>query len=162
MIAESLRIFDPSVSGDEAEGICLHQRGAMAPGVVGICAAGKRSDIVLSPGGKRSRIHSGCFRAGCIAPARRRGSCRLLPAAAIDGEEVCMASMKKEEARRAVLSEYDRWAKKAPQRRQDDGRLSVLSILTERKVGPSRFPCGWRQVANRSRLAPGSVGRLTL
>jgi hypothetical protein len=38
-------------------------------------------------------------------------------AAAIDGrqrEEVCMASMKKEEARRAVLSEYDRWAKKHP------------------------------------------------
>jgi len=29
-------------------------------------------------------------------------------------EEVCMASMKKEEARRAVLSEYDRWAKKHP------------------------------------------------
>jgi hypothetical protein len=29
-------------------------------------------------------------------------------------EEVHMASMKKEEARRAVLSEYDRWAKKHP------------------------------------------------
>jgi hypothetical protein len=29
-------------------------------------------------------------------------------------EEVCKASMKKEEARRAVLSEYDRWAKKHP------------------------------------------------
>jgi hypothetical protein len=29
-------------------------------------------------------------------------------------EEVYMASMKKEEARRAVLSEYDRWAKKHP------------------------------------------------
>ena len=29
-------------------------------------------------------------------------------------EGVCMASMKKEEARRAVLSEYDRWAKKHP------------------------------------------------
>jgi acyl-CoA reductase-like NAD-dependent aldehyde dehydrogenase len=38
MIAESLRIFDPSVSGDEAEEICLHQRGAMALGVVGIVA----------------------------------------------------------------------------------------------------------------------------
>ena len=48
----------------------------------------------------------------------------------------------------------------APQRRQDDGRLSLLPILTERKVGPSRFPCDWRQVANRSRLATGSVGRL--
>jgi hypothetical protein len=29
-------------------------------------------------------------------------------------EEVYMASMKKEEARRAVLGEYDRWAKKLP------------------------------------------------
>jgi hypothetical protein len=29
-------------------------------------------------------------------------------------EGVCMASIKKEEARRAVLSEYDRWAKKHP------------------------------------------------
>ena len=26
-------------------------------------------------------------------------------------ERVCMASMKKEDARRAILSEYDRWAK---------------------------------------------------
>src|SRR5215471_2530348 len=31
---------------------------------------------------------------------------------------------------------------KAPQRREDDGRLSLLPILTEREVGPSRFPCG--------------------
>jgi hypothetical protein len=29
-------------------------------------------------------------------------------------EGVCMASMKKEDARRAILSEYDRWAKKHP------------------------------------------------
>jgi hypothetical protein len=29
-------------------------------------------------------------------------------------EEAHMASMKKEEAKRAVLSEYDRWAKKHP------------------------------------------------
>ena len=29
-------------------------------------------------------------------------------------EEVSIASMKKEEARRAVLNEYDRWAKKHP------------------------------------------------
>jgi hypothetical protein len=29
-------------------------------------------------------------------------------------EGLCMASMKKEEARRAILSEYDRWAKKHP------------------------------------------------
>src|SRR5262252_4854658 len=51
---------------------------------------------------------------------------------------------------------------KAPQRRQDDGRLSLLPTLTERKIGPARFPRGWRrQVANRSRLASGSVGRLS-
>jgi hypothetical protein len=30
-----------------------------------------------------------------------------------------------------------------------------------RKVGPSRFPCGWRRVANRSRLASGAVERLS-
>jgi hypothetical protein len=29
MIAESLRIFDPSVPGNEAEGICLHQAWAL-------------------------------------------------------------------------------------------------------------------------------------
>src|SRR6516165_1901828 len=49
---------------------------------------------------------------------------------------------------------------KAPQRRQDDGRLSLLPTLTERKVGPSRFPSAWRQVAKSSRLASGSLGRL--
>src|SRR6266516_3683145 len=50
--------------------------------------------------------------------------------------------------------------KKASQGRQRDGRLSLLPILTERKVGASRFPSGWRQVANRPRLASGSAGRL--
>src|SRR6516165_8208928 len=68
-------------------------------------------------------------------------------------------SMKKEEARRAVLSEYDGWAKEHPNAAKHDGRLSVLPILTARKVGPSRFPCGWQQVANRSRLASRSVER---
>ena len=29
-------------------------------------------------------------------------------------EGVCLVTMKKEEARRAILSEYDRWAKKHP------------------------------------------------
>jgi hypothetical protein len=42
-----------------------------------------------------------------------------------------MASMKKEEARRAILSEYDSWAKKHPDDAAHDGRLSVLPILTE-------------------------------
>src|SRR5262249_38595531 len=49
---------------------------------------------------------------------------------------------------------------KAPQQSQHDGRLSLLPILTARKVGASRFPWGWQQVANRSRLASGSVERL--
>jgi hypothetical protein len=62
------------------------------------------------------------------------------PQPASHREEVHMSSMKKEEARQAVLGEYE----KAPQQSQHDGRLSVLPILTERKVGPSRFPCGWR------------------
>src|SRR6516225_4685521 len=47
-----------------------------------------------------------------------------------------------------------------PQRRQDDGWLSLFPILTDRQVGPSRFPHGWQQVANRSRLASRSVARL--
>jgi hypothetical protein len=52
---------------------------------------------------------------------------------------------------------------KTPPRRHNDGRLSLLPILTERKVGPSRFPCErQRQVANRSRLASGLGERLTL
>jgi hypothetical protein len=36
-------------------------------------------------------------------------------------EGVCMATMKKEEARRTILSEYDRWAKKHP----DDATMVV-------------------------------------
>src|SRR6516162_7352969 len=35
--------------------------------------------------------------------------------------------------------------------------LSLLPILTDRQVGPSRFPGGWQQVANRSPLASRSV-----
>src|SRR6516162_10687897 len=53
-----------------------------------------------------------------------------------------------------------RLGEKTPQRSQHDGRLSLLPIPTDRQVGPSRFPCGWQQVANRSRLASGSVGSL--
>src|SRR6516225_10282573 len=40
------------------------------------------------------------------------------------------------------------------------GGLSLLPILTDRQVGPSRFPGGWQQVANRSPLASRSVERL--
>jgi hypothetical protein len=49
---------------------------------------------------------------------------------------------------------------KAPQRCQHDGRLSVLPILAERKVGASGFPRGRQQVANCSRLDSGSGERL--
>jgi hypothetical protein len=40
-------------------------------------------------------------------------------------EEVQMSSMKKEEARRAVLSEYDRWAKKHPNKAGADPKRQV-------------------------------------
>jgi hypothetical protein len=71
----------------------------------------------------------------------------------------CVRGMKKEEARRAVLSEYDSWAKKHPNQAGMMG-LSLLLLLTGRKVEPSRFPFGRKQVANRSRLASRSVERL--
>ena len=45
-----------------------------------------------------------------LTSAEKEGRC----GAASHREEVHMASMKKEETRRAVLSEYDRWAKKHP------------------------------------------------
>jgi hypothetical protein len=67
---------------------------------------------------------------------------------------VCVESMKKEEARRAVLSEYDRWAKKHP------NDASMMGGFLFFQVRPSRFPCGWQQVANRSRLASRPVERL--
>src|SRR5215468_4989254 len=50
--------------------------------------------------------------------------------------------------------------RKISRRRQHDGRLSLLPILANRQVGPSRFPHSWQQVANRSRLASRSVARL--
>jgi hypothetical protein len=45
---------------------------------------------------------------------------------------------KKEDARLAVLREYDRWAKDHP----NDAK-KILHILRERKAGPSRF--SWRR-----------------
>src|SRR5215469_18710617 len=68
--------------------------------------------------------------------------------------------MSKDKARQAVLSEFDSWAKKHPNDASHNGRLSLLPIPTDRQVGPSRLPCGWQQVANRSRLASRSVARL--
>ena len=61
-------------------------------------------------------------------------------------------SMKKEETRRAVLSEYDGWAKEHPNAANMMGGFLFFRYLQQDKVGPSRFPCGWQQVANRSRL----------
>jgi hypothetical protein len=67
--------------------------------------------------------------------------------------EVCMAGMKKEEARRAALSEYDRWAKKHP----NDARMmggflfyrhlqkERLDLLDFRAVGDDKWQIvhGW-------------------
>jgi len=69
-------------------------------------------------------------------------------------------AMKKEEARRAVFSEYDSWAKKHSNTANMMGGFLFFRYLQEDKVGPSRFPCGCQQVANRSRLASRSVARL--
>ena len=55
-------------------------------------------------------------------------------------EGVCMASMKKEDARRAILSEYDRWAKKHPNdATMMGGFLFFRSILIRRQ--PPRSAC---------------------
>src|SRR5215470_5671266 len=69
-------------------------------------------------------------------------------------------ALKKEEARRAVLSEYHNWAKKHSNTANMMGGFLFFRYLQGRKVGPSRFPCGWQQVANCSRLASRSVARL--
>jgi hypothetical protein len=57
-------------------------------------------------------------------------SCRLPFTACLHRGEVCMASMKKEEARRAVLSEYDRWGVVCGRSRTSNAdRLSPLWVL---------------------------------
>ena len=48
-------------------------------------------------------------------------------------EEVSIASMKKEEARRAVLSEYDRWAKKHPNDARMMGGFLFFRYLQKEK-----------------------------
>ena len=68
--------------------------------------------------------------------------------------------MNKEESRRAVLSEYDRWAKQHPNKASMMGGFLFFRYLQEERPKPSRFPRGWQQVANRSRLASKSVERL--
>ncbi len=49
-------------------------------------------------------------------------------------------------------SEYDRWAQKHPHDARMMGGFLYFRYLQKRKIGPSRFPGGWGQVANRSRL----------
>src|SRR5262249_41305243 len=72
-----------------------------------------------------------------------------------------MASMKKEDAKRAVLSEYDRWAKKHPNDARMMGGFMFFQYLQDEKSDLLDFSCGWRrEVANCSQLASGSVGRL--
>ena len=48
-------------------------------------------------------------------------------------EEVRMASMKKEEARRTVLTEYDRWAKQRPNQASMMGGFLFFRYLQEEK-----------------------------
>ena len=70
---------------------------------------------------------------------------------------------KQEDARLAVLREYDKWAKDHPNDAKKMGRVRVLRILRERKARPSRFPCRRQQMANCSPLASSrrSIERLT-
>ena len=69
-----------------------------------------------------------------------------------------MASMKKEEARQAVLGEYDRWAKKHPNDARMMGGFLFFRYLQDEKSDFLDFRAvGDEEVANRSRLATGSV-----
>jgi hypothetical protein len=54
-------------------------------------------------------------------------------------EGVCMATMKKEEARRAILSEYDRWAKKHP----DDATMMGGFLFDFRAGDKWQIVHGW-------------------
>ena len=64
--------------------------------------------------------------------------------------------MKKEEARRAVLSEYDKWAKKHP-----DDAIMMGGFLFFRYLQNERSDLlDFRAVANCSRLASGLGERL--
>jgi hypothetical protein len=64
---------------------------------------------------------------------------------------VCVASMKKEEARRAVLSEYDRWAKKHPNDASMMGGFLFFRYLEEERSGLLDF----RAVGNKWQIVHG-------
>jgi hypothetical protein len=83
------------------------------------------------------------LRSRVLAYLRFPGAIRALVFQTV-GQRPRMAT-KKEEARRAVLIEYDGCAKKTPRRRQHDGRLFILPILTARKVGDGGAALGEEQ-----------------
>jgi len=68
--------------------------------------------------------------------------------------------MNKEEARRAVLSEYDSWVKKHPNQASLMGGFLFFRYLQAERSGLLDFRSGWQQVANRSRLDSRSLERL--
>jgi hypothetical protein len=74
-------------------------------------------------------------------------------------EGVRMASMKKEEARLAIVSEYDRWAKKHPDEAIMMGGYLFFRYLQNERSDLLDFRGAGDKLANRSRLASGSVGR---
>jgi hypothetical protein len=67
-----------------------------------------------------------------------------------------MASMKKEEARRAVLSEYDRWAKKHPNDASMMG--GFLFFRTYRKKGRTFSISVWLAISGKSFTAGCEIG----
>jgi len=67
---------------------------------------------------------------------------------------------KKEEARRAVLSEYDSWAKKHPSQASMMGGFLFFRYLQAERSDLLDFRVGRQQLANRSRLDSRSVERL--
>ena len=74
-------------------------------------------------------------------------------------EGVRMTSMKKEEARLAIVSEYDRWAKKHPDEAIMMGGYLFFRYLQDERSDLLDFRGAGDKWQNRSRLASGSVGR---
>ena len=71
-----------------------------------------------------------------------------------------MASMKKEEARRAVLSEYDKWAKKHPDDAIIMGGFLFFRYLQNERSDLLDFRAVGDKWQNCSRLASGPGKRL--
>src|SRR5262249_759680 len=68
----------------------------------------------------------------CIGKKTVTAAAPLFTACCI-GKGVCVASVKKEEAKRAVLSEYDRWAKKHPKDARMMGGFLFFRHLQDEK-----------------------------